>query len=196
MVTLHGYYVCEVKIPMLIRVCPPSTTLAQHWLNTGSNSMSRVSWDVVMLEGPVMWLTQILFTLFTTYLYCATSHIVGRICNKKCLVCAHSHKSMKICSIGLWTMLNSKLPGTTKSFHFFPPKSWKFKMAAMKYIFVSRIANNVSISMILVSKHMFLRLRKPISSLLKTLDNISTQKKKITCTKHKIFQVAITNKHK
>ena len=75
-------------------------------------------------------------------------------------------KSMKIGRIVHLTTLYTKIAGTTKSFHCFPPKNEKFKMAAVKHVFGKRIANNVRIFMILVSKPMFMRSRSSINYVL------------------------------
>ena len=75
-------------------------------------------------------------------------------------------KSMKIGRMVDLTTLYTKIAGTTKSLHCFPPKSEKFKMAAVKHVFGYRLAKNVRIFMILVSKPMFMRSRNSINYVL------------------------------
>ena len=64
------------------------------------------------------------------------------------------------------TTLDTKIAGTTKSLHCFPPKSEKFEMATVKHIFGCRIAKNVRIFMIWVYKPMFMRSRNSINYVL------------------------------
>ena len=172
-----------------VSVADGGTELDQHWVNVfcfrGVDRPHCVSYiagckgikTVVQLIEPEDDLVAVDIKTRFYHIKIHNFYLVGRICNIKCFVRAHPDKNMKICSIGLRTKLNSKLPGTTKSL-FFPPKSWKFKMAAMKYIFVSRIAENVLISMILVSKHMILRSRRPTSKLINIFRYYTHTKKK------------------
>ena len=81
-------------------------------------------------------------------------------------------KSIKIGRMVDLTTFDTKIAGTTKSLHCFPPKSENFKMAAVKHIFGCRIAKNVRIFMILVSKPMFMRSRNSINYVINISDEL------------------------